>query len=110
MFECRRLIPLLTDAARFGGDPADAFTVVAPLLPGFTLSFKPGQPRLGVKEMADAFAMLMTDVLSFPPFGAQVGDWGAFISSLLGYRPVEHLIAIHLNLARPPNRPPSRSE
>lgn len=43
VFEFRRLIPLLTDPARFGGDPADAFTVVAPSLPGFTLSFKPGR-------------------------------------------------------------------
>ena len=110
MFECRRLIPLLTDAAGLGGDLADAFTVVAPMLPGFMLSFKPGQPRFGVEEMADAFATLTTDVLGYPRFGAQVGDWGAFISSRLGYRPVEHLIGIHLNLARPPNRPPSRSE
>ena len=110
MLEFCRSIPLLTDAAGLGGDPADAFTVVAPMLPGFTLSFKPGQPRLGFEEMADAFATPMTDVLSFPQFGAQVGDWGAFISSRLGYRPVEHLIGIHLNLARPPNLPPSRSE
>jgi len=36
-----KVIPLLTDPARFGGDPADAFTVVAPSLPGYTLSFKP---------------------------------------------------------------------
>ena len=110
MFECRRLIPLVTDAAGLGGDLADAFTVVAPMLPGFMLSFKPGQPRFGVEEMADAFATLTTDVLGYPRFGAQVGDWGAFISSRLSYLPVEHLICIHLNLARPPNRPPSRSE
>ena len=48
--------------------------------------------------MADAFATLMTDVLGYPRFGAQGGDWGAFISSRLGYRHAEHLIGIHLNL------------
>ena len=54
--EFRRLIPLLTDPGRFGADPADAFTVVAPSLPGYTLSFTPGQPRLGIAEIADVFA------------------------------------------------------
>ncbi len=40
-FEFMELIPRLTDPARFGGDPADAFTVVAPSLPGYGLSFRP---------------------------------------------------------------------
>ena len=48
VWEFHELIPLLTDPARFGGDPADAFTVVAPSLPGYALSFQPGQPRFGV--------------------------------------------------------------
>ena len=48
VFEFLELIPRLTDPARFGGDPADAFTVVAPSLPGYGLSFAPGQPRFGV--------------------------------------------------------------
>jgi len=30
--ECHKLIPLLTDPAHFGGDAADAFTVIAPSL------------------------------------------------------------------------------
>src|SRR5713101_1824906 len=54
--EFERLIPMLTDPARFGGDPADAFTVVAPSLPGYGFSFRPNQPRFGVSEIADAFA------------------------------------------------------
>src|SRR5262245_20707004 len=68
--EFERLIPMLTDPARFGGDPADAFTVVAPSLPGYAFSFKPGQPRLGVVEIADLFASLMTDVLGYRRFAA----------------------------------------
>jgi len=97
VFEFLRLIPLLTDPGRFGGDPADAFTVVAPSLPGFTLSFKPGQARFGVEEMADAFAALMTDVLGYPRFAAQGGDWGSFVTSRLGYRHPERVVGIHLN-------------
>jgi len=82
------LIPLLTER----------FTVVAPSLPGFTLSFAPGQPRFGTEEMADLFAELMTGVLGYPRFAAQGGDWGAFVASRLGYAHPEKLIGIHLNL------------
>ena len=35
VFEFLDLIPRLTDPAAFGGDPADAFTVIAPSLPGY---------------------------------------------------------------------------
>src|SRR5215471_3016468 len=59
------------------GDPADAFAVVAPSLPGYGLSFSPGQPRFGVEEIADCFASLMTDVLGYQQFGAQGGNWGS---------------------------------
>ena len=44
VWEFHDLIPRLTDPARFGGDPADAFTVVAPSLPGYTLSYRPDSP------------------------------------------------------------------
>src|ERR1043166_7879840 len=96
--EFQRIIPMLTDPARFGGDPADAFTVVAPSLPGYTFSFTPNQPRLGIVEIADVFATLMTDVLGYRRYAAQGGDWGAFVSSVLGWRHPEKLIGIHLNL------------
>ena len=62
VFEFLELIPRLTNPSQFGGDPADSFTVVAPSLPGYGLSFSPGQPRFGVEEIADCFASLMTDV------------------------------------------------
>ena len=77
VFEFLDIIPRLTDPARFGGDPADAFTVVAPSLPGYGLSFRPGQTRFGVEAIADCFAALMTDVLGYRRFAAQGGDWGA---------------------------------
>ena len=87
VFEFVDIIPRLTDPARFGGDPRDAFTVIAPSLPGYGLSFKPGQKRYGVPEMADCVAALMHDVLGFSRFAAQGGDWGAAITSRLGLRP-----------------------
>ena len=59
VFEFLDLIPRLTDPASFGGDAADAFTVVAPSLPGYGLSFRPGQKRFGIEEIADIGAELM---------------------------------------------------
>ena len=98
VFEFMELIPRLTDPARFGGDAADAFTVVAPSLPGFGLSFEPHQPRLSVEQMADAFASLMSDVLGYPRFATQGGDWGASVSSRLGLAHPDKTIGVHLNL------------
>jgi pimeloyl-ACP methyl ester carboxylesterase len=97
VWEFHELIPRLTDPARFGGDPADAFTVVAPSLPGFTLSFEPGQRRVGLDGMADLFATLMTDVLGYERFAAQGGDWGGYVVGRLGFAHAEKLHGIHLN-------------
>ena len=98
VFELLDIIPRLTDPARFGGNPADAFTVVAPSLPGYGLSFTPGQQRFSLERIADCFAELMTDVLGYERFAAQGGDWGAFITSRLGAVHADKLIGIHLNL------------
>ena len=98
VFEFLELIPRLTDPARFGGDPADAFTVVAPSLPGYGLSFKSGQPRFGIEEIADCVAELMWGALGYTGFAVQGGDWGAITASRLGYAHPEKLIGIHLNL------------
>ncbi len=98
VFEFLDIVPRLTDPARFGGDPADAFTVVAPSLPGYGLSFSPGQPRFGIEQIADCFAALMSDVLGYRRFAAQGGDWGAFVASRLGAVHADKLVGIHLNL------------
>jgi pimeloyl-ACP methyl ester carboxylesterase len=104
VFEFLEIIPRLTDPARFGGDPADAFTVVAPSLPGYGLSFTPGQKRFGAEAIAACFADLMT-ALGYERFAAQGGDWGSFITSRLGYAHAERMIGIHLNLMPIPRNP-----
>jgi microsomal epoxide hydrolase len=98
IFEFLDLIPRLTHPSRFGGDTADAFTVVAPSLPGYGLSFAPGQKRFGLEAITDCLADLMTEVLGYRRFAAQGGDWGAFVSSRLGAVYAEKLIGIHINL------------
>ena len=88
VFEFHDLIHRLTDR----------FTVIAPSLPGYTLSFKAGQERFGAEEIAELYVELMTDLLGFGKFAFQGGDWGASIGSIIGYRHPERLIGLHLNL------------
>lgn len=88
VFEFHDLIHRLTDR----------FTVIAPSLPGYTLSFKPGQARFGAEEIAELYVELMTEVLGFELFAFQGGDWGATIGSIIGHRHPERLIGLHLNL------------
>jgi microsomal epoxide hydrolase len=115
VFEFLDIIPRLTDPARFGGDPADAFTVIAPSLPGYGLSFTPGQKRFSIEAIAACFAELMTEILGYPRYGAQGGDYGAFTASRLGYAHPGNLIGIHINLLtiqrdRPPPASPTEEE
>ncbi len=94
--EFREVIEPLAHPERFGGNIEDAFTVVAPSLPGFGFSGRPPRP-FGPRKMADVFNTLMTDVLGYRSYIAQGGDWGGAISSWLGY---EHMAcrAIHINI------------
>jgi pimeloyl-ACP methyl ester carboxylesterase len=98
VLEFLKLIPRLTDPAAFGGDAADAFTVVVPSLPGYTLSFAEGQPRQGLAEIGALFDTLMRERLGYPRYAAQGGDWGAFITAWLGAYRSEALAGIHLNM------------
>jgi pimeloyl-ACP methyl ester carboxylesterase len=97
----QRLIPLLTHPP----DPADAFTVVAPSLPGHGFSFAPGQKRFSIPQAADLLGRLMTDVLGYARFGAQGADWGAFVATWLGYARPEALLGIHVSLLAIPREP-----
>jgi pimeloyl-ACP methyl ester carboxylesterase len=97
VFEFLDMIPRLTDPAHFGGDAKDAFTIIAPSLPGYGLSFMPGQPRFGIEEIADLMAELMP-ALGYPRFAVQGGDWGAFIASRMGCVHAHKLLGLHVNL------------
>ncbi|MFF3906208.1 epoxide hydrolase family protein [Streptomyces sp. NPDC001848] len=87
----------LTDPAAHGGDPADAFHVVVPSIPGFGLSGPTRDTGWEAGRVADAWVELM-DRLGYRRFGAQGGDWGAGISRELGRAHPERVIGVHLNL------------
>jgi len=97
VFEFLDMIPRLADPAHFGGDARDAFTVIAPSLPGYGLSFALGQQRFGIEEIADLMAELMP-ALGYPRFAVQGGDWGAFIASRMGCVHADKLLGLHVNL------------
>jgi microsomal epoxide hydrolase len=73
------------------------FSLVVPSLPGYTLSFTPGQKRYGVEEIADRFVKLMTEELGYRRFGLQGGDWGAFVCSRIAATRPELVTGLHLN-------------
>ncbi len=87
----------LTDPGAHGGDPADAFSVVCPSLPGYGFSDKPVETGWGVERIARAWAVLM-ERLGYDRYGAQGGDWGSAITAALANEDPEHVAGIHLNL------------
>jgi pimeloyl-ACP methyl ester carboxylesterase len=95
-YEFSKVIPLLSDPGRHGGDPGDAFTVVAPSLPGYAFSFSPGQRRLDISDMAAAFVELMDTVLGHPRFIAAGSDWGARLTARLACHHADHVIGAYL--------------
>jgi pimeloyl-ACP methyl ester carboxylesterase len=94
--ELLAIIQLLADPAAHGGDPADAFDVVVPSLPGYGFSDKPAQTGMHAARIADMWARLMRE-LGYHRFGAQGGDWGASVASFLGLTYPDRVAGLHLN-------------
>jgi len=89
-----KVIPLLTDPAAHGADPADAFDVVVPDMPGYGYSDRPAGPPLDSIAVAARWAELMA-VLGYPRFGAAGGDIGSGVSRYLGLDHPEAVAAVH---------------
>ncbi|HEX4016325.1 MAG TPA: epoxide hydrolase [Frankiaceae bacterium] len=87
----------LTDPAAHGGDPADAFHVVCPSLPGYGWSAKPSTVGWGIDHIGEAWIALMAR-LGYDRYGAQGGDWGSMVTASVGRQDPEHVVGIHLNM------------
>ena len=92
------MIAPLVDPVAHGGNPADAFHVICPSLPGFGFSAKPKTTGWGVDRIAATWAKLM-DRLGYARYGAQGGDWGSAVTTSLGGQDAEHCAGIHITLA-----------
>ncbi|WP_067456355.1 epoxide hydrolase family protein [Actinomadura macra] len=89
-----KVIPLLTDPGAHGADPADAFDVVVPDMPGYGYSDRPNGPPLNSIAVADLWAELMS-VLGYPRFGAAGGDIGSHVSRYLALDHPDRVVAVH---------------
>ncbi|WP_027502334.1 epoxide hydrolase family protein [Rhodococcus sp. UNC363MFTsu5.1] len=86
----------LSDPRAHGGDPADAFHLVIPSIPGFGPSGPTRDRGWDTARVARAFAELM-DRLGYERYGAQGGDWGSGVSRLLAVVAPENVIGVHVN-------------
>jgi pimeloyl-ACP methyl ester carboxylesterase len=100
-WDFEKVIRPLADPASVGGDPADAFDVIVPSLPGFGFSAPLTKPGISMQATAELWLRLMRDELGYDRFGAQGGDWGHWVSAQLGHKYPQHLIGIHLSIAVP---------
>lgn len=88
------LIGPLTDPAAHGGDPADAFDLIIPSLPGHGFSMPLASTGLTVPRHAAIFAALMTDVLGYSRYAVAGGDWGAAITNWMAHAYPERVIGL----------------
>ena len=107
------VIDKLAHPERHGGDPLDAFDVIAPSLPGYGFSGPPIRDDgttgpIGPRAIAGLWHKLVHEKLNYRrPYGAQGGDWGAVVSSWLAFdHPVKDetddwksgVAGLHLNM------------
>ncbi|MGW4243106.1 epoxide hydrolase family protein [Nocardia sp. NPDC004722] len=84
----------LTDPRAHGGDPADAFHVVIPSLPGFVFSSPLSARGWNLDRTALAFGELMTR-LGYDRFGVEGGDIGAGVTGRVAALLPERVIGAH---------------
>lgn len=96
----------LTDPRAHGGDPADAFHVVIPSLPGYGFSGRPQETGWDTARVGRAWAELMRR-LDYDRYLVQGGDWGMPVSLQLGLADPAHVAGVHLNMLAtfPPQDP-----
>jgi pimeloyl-ACP methyl ester carboxylesterase len=93
-----KVIDPLADPASYGGDPADAFDVIVPSLPGFGFS-TPTRPDMNFWKIADVWHELMTGVLGHPKYAAAGCDVGALVTGQLGHKYADELYGMHIGSA-----------
>ncbi|MDF2659362.1 MAG: epoxide hydrolase [Paenibacillus sp.] len=86
----------LTNPRAHGGEPADAFHLVIPSLPGFGFSMPLSGPGWTVRRIAAAFTELMSR-LGYDRYGVQGGDTGAFVAPVMGQLDPGRIIGAHVN-------------
>jgi pimeloyl-ACP methyl ester carboxylesterase len=89
-----KIIPMLADPGKFGGDPVDSFHVIAPSLPGYGFSDKPAKSGT-IFHVGDLWSKLM-DQLGYKRFAAHGGDWGSTVTEQLARSHSDSVVGVHL--------------
>jgi epoxide hydrolase len=92
--EFLEVIGPLSDPRAHGGDPADAFHLVVPSLPGFGFSTPVREPGWDLSRTTAAFAELMGR-LGYDRYGVHGGDIGAGVSGVLGATQPGRVVGVH---------------
>ncbi|GGC22807.1 epoxide hydrolase [Novosphingobium marinum] len=100
-WDMHEVIGPLSDPAAHGGDPADAFDVIVPSMPGFGFSTPLTRTGINFWSTADLWHELMTGVLGYERYFAAGGDWGALTTSQLGHKFAASVDAIHISTVAP---------
>jgi len=96
-----KVIDTLADPGAFGGDPAEAFDVIVPSLPGFGFSAPlPNNPDMNFWKIADLWHALMTNILGYTKYAAAGCDVGALVTGQLGHKYSDELYGIHIGSAQ----------
>ncbi|GGN88314.1 microsomal epoxide hydrolase [Actinoplanes lobatus] len=85
----------LSDPRSHGGDPADAFHLVIPSLPGFGFSTPLAGPGMNAARIAAILTELMAR-LGHDRYGVHGYDWGAWIAPEVGEQDPQRVIGVHL--------------
>lgn len=105
--ELTKVLEPLADPRKFGGDPALAFHVIAPSIPGYGFSDAPRRSDMDFIKVAGVWSDLMKR-LGYSRYIAQGGDWGATIANAMGVMKALGLVGVHLNMLA--NAPPPDAE
>jgi pimeloyl-ACP methyl ester carboxylesterase len=107
-FEFSKIVPLLTDPESHGGDPADAFDVVVPSLPGYGFSDRPKKP--GFSNRIPGLWVGLMEELGYPRFGAHGVNVGSSVANLLGLWYPDRVVGVHVTYPAEPYTGPGASE
>ena len=95
VFEYLDLVGPLSDPRAHGGDPADAFHVVIPSIPGVAFSGPTTEPGWNTRRVARAWVELMAR-LGYGRYGAHGNDGGSQISPEVGRYDSERVVGVHV--------------
>jgi len=97
IIEQLKIIEPLTNPTAYDASASDAFDLIIPSLPGYGFSGKPTAIGWDPPRIARAWISLMKR-LGYSKFVAQGGDWGNYVTELMGLEAPPELLGISTNM------------